>query len=209
MQQVLTGLSLLALLAGSPQLAVCGADIAQEAGSGSDRRGRANFSPPDQLEGLHLGDTRSIVDRRFKLGSQVPFHEGEEERYILDTKLLLPNKVRREMENIAAVRMEFRFRHDRLTSVRVEYDAFRETRFDEMEEKLLAIYRTPSRVQERGPMSVGRAHGIRLYMWLRIWSWEWPDRMLVVEGKHYGDDKREEQPLRHAYTYTLSRRSTP
>ena len=186
-----------------------GADARQENGAGIDDRRPADLTTPDHLEGVRLGQTRATLDRIFSLSSLVPFHKGTEKRYILDSKMPISDKVRRELDRIGAVRMEFRFRNQRLTSLRIEYGGRREIRFDEMEQKLLAIYGAPSRVQERGPLAVGRAHHVRLYLWFRIWSWEWPDRMLVVEGKHYGDHKLEELPLRHAYTYTLSRRATP
>jgi hypothetical protein len=51
-------------------------------------------------------------------------------------------------------------------------------------------------------MQIGRRHGIRLYLWLRVWVWEWADRSLTVEGRYYSVHE-EERPADHEYIFKL------
>jgi hypothetical protein len=95
------------------------------------------------------------------------------------------------------------FRDERLISVRVGYAGRAELLFDDMAEELAGRFGEPTSVIQRGPMQVGRAHGIRLYFWLIIWTWEADGRILSVEGKHYGVDKVKEHPESHEYVFTL------
>ena len=103
-------------------------------------------------------------------------------------------------------RLEVVFRADRLRSVRVAYAGRDEILFAEMGTELEAEFGPPAEVIRRGPMSVGRTHGIRLYFWLSIWTWEFAETTLTVEGKHYGVDKVHEHPDVHEYVYTLAQR---
>jgi len=158
---------------------------------------------PTELEGIQLGAGFSTLDRRFELRDLVPFLEGKKRRYILDPHGLLSTDVEAEMERRAIRRMELVFDGNLVARVRAEYSDRQEVRFDEMEKRLEEKFGPPTRIQDTGPMQVGRAHGIRLFFWLRIWTWESDGRSLAVEGEHYGDDKKVEAPDRHTYTFTL------
>ena len=160
-------------------------------------------APPTELEGIQLGAGFSTLDRRFELRDLVPFLEGKKRRYILDPDGLLSTDVEAEMERRAIRRMELVFDGNLVARVRAEYSDRQEVRFDEMEKRLEAEFGPPTRIQDTGPMQVGRAHGIRLFLWLRIWTWESDGRSLTIEGEHYGDDKKVEAPDRHTYTFTL------
>lgn len=160
-----------------------------------------------RLEGMRPGDTFSEVDSRFQLRHQVPFLLPPDKRYVLEATRLLPGQVVKELTGNGIDRLEVVFRDDKLRSVRVAYAGKDEILFDEMGAELEAEFGPPVEVIRRGPMSVGRTHGIRLYFWLSIWTWEFADTILTVEGKHYGVDKVHEHPEVHEYVFTLAQKS--
>lgn len=160
-------------------------------------------APPDELEGIALGAEFSKLNRRFRLRDLVPLTDGQVRRYILDPRAALATDVRSELDRRALRRLELVFDGESVFRVRAEYSDRQEVRFDEMERRLAASFGPPTRIQDTGPMQVGRNHGIRLFLWIRLWTWEADGRSLTVEGEHYGDDKKEEAPDRHTYTFTL------
>lgn len=163
----------------------------------------AGAAPVAELEGVRIGQAFADVDGRLDLRSSVPFQLNGAEHFILDTRLPLADRPRLDLERRGIRRMELRLRGGRVEWVRVEYAGRDTAMFDDVTADLRERYGDPARVQNAGPMQVGRARGVRLYLWLRIWTWNWEDRTLTVDGKHYGDDKVREQPRRHRYTYTL------
>ena len=160
-----------------------------------------------ELEGMRPGQTFSELDSRFELRHQVPFLFPPDRRYILEATRPLPGDVGNELKGRAIDRLELVFRADKLRSVRVGYAGRAEVLFEDMAGELEEEFGAPAEVIQRGPMSVGRAHGIRLYLWLSIWTWELADATLTVEGKHYGVDRVKELPNRHEYVFTLVARS--
>lgn len=158
-----------------------------------------------ELEGMRPGMGFGELDRRFLLRDLVPMELGRERRYILEATRPLPRVAEEDLEARGIDRAELVFRDDRLTSVRVGYAGRAELLFDDMAAELTRRFGEPSSVIRRGPMQVGRAHGIRLYLWLTIWTWERGDTILGVEGKHYGVDKVKEHPDGHEYVFTLKR----
>ncbi len=160
-----------------------------------------------ELEGMCPGQTFSEIDRRFELRHQVPLQSPSELRYILEATRPLPGSVTKELTGNGIDRLELIFRADRLRSVRVAYAGRDEVLFEEMGAELEAEFGPPAKVVQRGPMSVGRSRGIRLYFWLSIWTWEFADTTLTVEGKHFGVDKVREHPDVHEYVFTLAERS--
>lgn len=163
----------------------------------------AEGQPPAELEGIRIGEGFSSLDRKLDLRSLVPFRMGEAEQYIVDTRVPLAARPQEYLDGHGIRRLELRLRDGRAEWIRVAYRYRDEVLFDDMAAELTALHGVPDRVQTGGPMQVGRVGGIRLYLWLRIWSWEWDGVRLTVEGKHYGDDKIREKPLRHRYTWTL------
>jgi hypothetical protein len=158
---------------------------------------------PWELEGMRPGMGFGALDGRFRLQDLVPMRLGPERRYILEATRPLSGVAEKDLEARGIDRLELVFRDDRLTSVRVGYAGRAELLFDDMAEELTERFGEPSSVIRRGPMQVGRAHGIRLYLWLVIWTWESGERILSVEGKHYGVDKVKEHPESHEYVFTL------
>ena len=156
-----------------------------------------------ELEAMQPGMGFAEMNARFRLDDLVPMLLGPERRYILEATRPLPRAVEEDLGARGIDRVELVFRDERLTSVRVGYAGRAELLFDDMAEELTGRFGEPTSVIQRGPMSVGRTHGIRLYLWLIIWTWEAGDRILSVEGKHYGVDKVKEHPKSHEYVFTL------
>jgi hypothetical protein len=165
--------------------------------------------PPDDLIAIRIGEPYDALDGRLDLRTMVPLHEGDAVRYVLDPGMPVTRRARADLATHGVRRLDLRLRGGRVDRVRVEFDGRDAEMFDQVGEELRRRYGEPARVAGRGPMQVGRAHGVRLYYWIRVWTWDWPGRRLVVQGEHYGDDKRLEQPLRHTYTYTLEGGSFP
>ncbi len=174
--------------------------LSAEVAGGEDR---ADEETVWELEGMQPGMAFAQVNRRFRLGDLVPMLLGSERRYILEATRPLPRVAEEDLEARGIDRVELVFRDERLISVRVGYAGRAELLFDDMAEELTGRFGEPTSVIQRGPMSVGRAHGIRLYLWLIIWTWEADGRILSVEGKHYGVDKVQEHPEGHEYVFTL------
>jgi hypothetical protein len=158
---------------------------------------------PWELEGIRLGQTFKELDQRFHLRSLIPFELPPEQRYILEVTHPLSERARVDLLDRSVDRLELTFRDGRLIGVRVAYAGRAEILFDAMDGELRARFGEPASMVRRGPMSVGRFHRIRLYLWLSIWTWERPDETLSVEGKHYGVDKVKEGDEDHEYTFTL------
>jgi hypothetical protein len=156
-----------------------------------------------ELEGMRPGMGFGEMNKRFRLQDLVPLVLGHQRRYILEATRPLPRVADEDLEARGIDRLELVFRDERLISVRVGYAGRAELLFDDMAEELTQRFGEPSSVIQRGPMQVGRAHGIRLYLWLIIWTWEAGERILNVEGKHYGVDKVKEHPESHEYVFTL------
>jgi len=162
--------------------------------------------PPTELEGVRLGQPLAELEGRLELGTQPNFREGETVRHIFDVQQTISARVREDLMRRNVRRIWLESRRGRVTSVKVEYADRRETTFEEMERDLVARFGPALRSQTSGPMQVGRAKGVRLYLWLRIWTWEAGDRVFSVEGEHYGDDKHVERPTRHTFRYALAAR---
>jgi len=160
-------------------------------------------TPVWELEGVQPGMRFGELDGRYRLKDMVPMVLGPVRRYILEETRPLPRRAAEDLQARGIDRMELVFLDDRLTSVRVGYAGRADLLFDDMAEELTERFGEPTSVIRRGPMSVGRTHGIRLYLWLVIWNWEAGDRILSVEGKHYGVDKVKEHPESHEYVFTL------
>jgi hypothetical protein len=156
-----------------------------------------------ELEGMRPGMSFRELDRRFRLQDLVPMQLPPERRYVLDATRPLPDPAQEELEQRGIAGLELVFREDRLVSVRVAYAGRAEVMFDDMAKELVRTYGSPSGNTRRGPLQVGRAHGIRLYLWLSIWTWERDGLELQVEGKHYGVDKVNENPDTHKYAFML------
>jgi hypothetical protein len=161
---------------------------------------------PQELEGVRLGQPLLELQGRFELGSQPAYREGETARHILDVQQTISSRVRDDLMRRNIRRLALESRQGRVTSIKVEYSDRRETTFAEIEADLTAKFGPALRTQTSGPMQVGRAKGIRLYLWLRTWTWEADDRVFSVEGEHYGDDKYVERPMRHTFRYALEAR---
>ncbi len=158
-----------------------------------------------ELEGMQPGMAFQEVSARFRLQDLVPLVLGHERRYILEATRPLPRVAELDLEARGIDRAELLFLDERLISVRVGYAGRAELLFDDMAKELTGRFGEPTSVIQRGPMQVGRAHGIRLYLWLIIWTWEADGRILSVEGKHYGVDKVKEHPDSHEYVFTLKK----
>ena len=156
-----------------------------------------------ELEGMRPGMRFHELDRRFRLQDLVPMQLPPERRYVLDATRPLPDPAQEDLEERGIAGLELVFRKDRLVSVRVAYAGRAEVMFDDMARELVTRYGQPSDNTRRGPLQVGRAHGIRLYLWLSIWTWERDGLELQVEGKHYGVDKVRENPESHKYAFML------
>lgn len=163
----------------------------------------ANEGRAWELEGMQPGMSFKEMRARFRLQDLVPLLLGHERRYILEVTRPLPRVAKEDLEARGIDRAELLFLDDRLISVRVGYAGRAELLFDDMAEELTGQFGEPTSVIQRGPMSVGRKYGIRLYLWLMIWTWEADGRILSVEGKHYGVDKVQEHPDTHEYVFTL------
>jgi len=161
---------------------------------------------PAELEGVRLGQPLGELASRFEISSQPAYREGETLRHIFDVEQTHADGVRADLLRRKISRLTLESRQGRITSVKVEYADRRETTFEEMERDLTARYGPALRSQTSGPLQVGRAKGLRLYLWLRIWTWEAGDRVFIVEGEHYGDDKYVERPVRHTFRYALAAR---
>jgi hypothetical protein len=161
---------------------------------------------PRELEGVRLGQPLLEIQGRLELSTQPAYREGETARHVFDVQQTISSHVREDLERRRISRLVLESRQGRVTSIRVEYSDRRQTTFEEMERDLVARYGDAIRSQTSGPMQVGRAKGIRLYLWLRTWTWEADDRVFTVEGEHYGDDKYVERPTRHTFRYVLAAR---
>ena len=161
---------------------------------------------PEELEGVRLGQPLLEIQGRLELSSQPTYREGETARHVFDVQQTISSRLRADLERRKISRLVLESRQGRVTSIRVEYSDRRETTFEEMERDLVARYGPAVRSQTSGPMQVGRAKGVRLYLWLRTWTWEADDRAFTVEGEHYGDDKYVERPTRHTFRYVLAKR---
>jgi hypothetical protein len=163
----------------------------------------ADGSPPMELEGIRIGESFQSVNSRLNLRAMVPFTMGDATKYIIDTRVILVPRPQAYLSERGIRRIELRLRNDKVEWIRVVYRGRDDLMFDAAGEALLGVHGEPTRVQNGGPMQVGRTKGVRLYLWLRLWTWKWDGVTLGVEGKHYGDDKVQERPKRHRYTYTL------
>ena len=161
---------------------------------------------PAELEGVRLGETLAELAGRFDLRSHPTYREGETVRHTFDVQQTISSGVREDLIRRKIRRVVVESRQGRVTSIQVEYSDRQETTFAEMEHELVARFGPPLRSKASGPLQVGRAKGIRLYLWLQTWTWETGDRVFSVEGEHYGDDKHVERPLRHTFRYGLAAR---
>jgi len=160
-------------------------------------------APPAELEGVGLGEAIANLEPRLGLGGLVAAHRGEDVVYALERGQPIPDAAREFLAARSLARMEVVFRAGRVTGVEVEYADRRDVLFDDMAARLRERYGDPADEVARGPLQVGRAKGIRLLMWLRIWTWTWDDRTLIVEGEHFGDRKDRETAARHTYRFKL------
>lgn len=156
-----------------------------------------------ELEGMRPGMEFVEMDARFRLQDLVPLVLQQERRYILEATRPLPSIAEEDLKARGIDRMELVFDEEQLLSIRVGYAGKAEQLFDDMAQELTGRLGQPTSVIQRGPMNVGRSRGIRLYLWLMIWTWEADGRTLSVEGKHYGVDKVKEQAKSHEYVFTL------
>jgi hypothetical protein len=180
------------------------APLAQEAEAGAPAgTGTVEDQAPWELEGLRLGQAFEELDDRFGLRSLVPFELPPEQRYILEATHPLEDHARTDLLDRSIDRLELTLRDHSLIGIRVAYAGRAEVLFDDMDRQLRARFGEPASMIRRGPMSVGRYHRVRLYLWLSYWTWERPDETLTVEGKHYGVDKVKEGNEDHEYTFTL------
>ena len=167
-----------------------------------------------QLAELRLGrfgwDAMHIVGLVAMLGGVIYLHRlvplvnRQERRYQLGLGPWNSDRVRRELDERDIHRLEILFRRDRAVEIRVEYSDRRELLFARMETRLRERFGEPDRIQDSGPLRVGRIAAVKLFLWVRVWRWERDGRVLVVEGEHYGDDPAAEAADRHTYVFALS-----